>query len=77
LDVDQISNVLPINRRTFFRYRDEFILKVKNPASIKKQTWGGRRNSLMTEEEELEFLSQFINNAEKGFFVSVVPNIMR
>jgi transposase len=73
LGVDKISEVLNINRRTFFKYRDEFIARVKTPDEANKQTWGGRRNFLMTEKEEKKFLSKFIEDAKKGYLVSAVP----
>jgi hypothetical protein len=60
LSVDTISEILHIDPRSFYRYRKEFISRVENSDIIAKKTWGGRRNMLMSEEEEeIEFLSKF------------------
>jgi transposase len=37
-----------------------------------KNSWGGRRNSYLTEQEEIKFLSQFEADAKKENLVSAV-----
>ncbi|MDR2198051.1 MAG: winged helix-turn-helix domain-containing protein [Deltaproteobacteria bacterium] len=68
----EISNVLNISPRTLFKYRDDFISRIENPDQI-KNTWGGRRNFLMTKEDEEKFLSQFLKSAENGEITSLIP----
>ncbi|MDR2436855.1 MAG: hypothetical protein LBD17_02105 [Endomicrobium sp.] len=70
LSVDKISEIFQINRRTFFRYRDEFIKRADKPDEVLKKSWGGRRHMYLTQEEEIKFLGQFVKEAKKGTFVS-------
>jgi hypothetical protein len=70
LSVDEISEVLQINRRTFFRYRDEIITLADNPIDAGKESWGGRRHTYLTQEEETAFLATFIEESRKGAIVS-------
>ncbi|MDR1310132.1 MAG: hypothetical protein LBL95_09615 [Deltaproteobacteria bacterium] len=70
-DAGAIANLLGIDRSTVFRYRDE--LK-KEANGLTKRTlirWGGRRNSLMTEDEEVVFLEKWKEAALSGEAVNL------
>jgi transposase len=68
-DADRVANTLGISRRTVFRDRSN----IRNQDDTSKKTWGGRRNSSMTIEEEREFLSQWQEQATKGGVLTVPP----
>jgi transposase len=68
-DADKASGALGISRRTVFRDRSN----IRNQDDTSKKTWGGRRNSSITIEEEREFLSQWQEQATKGGVLIVSP----
>jgi len=68
-DADRVADTLGISRRTVFRDRSN----IRNQDDTPKKTWGGRRNSSMTIEEEREFLSQWQEQATKGGVLTVPP----
>lgn len=69
LDADRAAEVLGTSRRTVFRNRSN----ICNQDDTQKKTWGGRRNSSMTIEEEQEFLSQWKEKAAAGGVLTVPP----
>lgn len=68
-DAQQAASILGSSRRTVFRDRKN----IRTQDDISKNTWGGRRNSSMTIEEEQEFLSQWQLQAEIGGVLTVPP----
>lgn len=68
-DADRAAETLGISRRTVFRDRS----KIRNQDDTSKNTWGGRRNSSMTIEEERQFLSHWQEQATKGGVLTVPP----
>ncbi|MDP3306088.1 MAG: winged helix-turn-helix domain-containing protein [Erysipelotrichaceae bacterium] len=68
-DADRAADALGISRRTVFRDRSN----IRNQDDTSKKTWGGRRNSSMTIEEERGFLSQWQEQATKGGVLTVPP----
>jgi transposase len=68
-DADQAAAVLGTSRRTIFRNRSNICSQDVTP----KKTWGGRRNSSLTIEEEREFLSQWKEKAVAGEVLTVPP----
>jgi transposase len=70
--VDKISKIFNISRATYFRFRDDIIAEAENGGEPVKQPWGGRRNSLMTEKEEKNFLYSFEKDAREGKLISAV-----
>lgn len=68
-DADQTADVLGTSRRTVFRDRSS----IRNQDDTSKKTWGGRRNSSLTIEEEREFLSQWQEQAMNGGVLTVPP----
>jgi transposase len=68
-DADQTADVLGTSRRTVFRDRSS----IRNQDDTSKKTWGGRRNSSLTIEEEREFLSQWQEQATSGGVLTVPP----
>jgi transposase len=68
-DADRTADVLGTSRRTVFRDRSS----IRNQDDTSKKTWGGRRNSSMTIEEEREFLSQWQEQAMSGGVLTVPP----
>ena len=69
LNADQTAEVLGISRRTVFRNK----AKICNQNDMSKKTWGGRRNSILTIDEEKEFLSQWLDQATTGGVLTVPP----
>jgi transposase len=68
-NAEQAASILGTSRRTVFRDRKN----VRSQDGISKKTWGGRRNSSMTIEDEQEFLSQWQMQAEIGGVLTVPP----
>jgi transposase len=68
-DADRTADALGTSRRTVFRDRSD----IRNQDDTPKRTWGGRRNSSMTIEEEQEFLSQWQEQATRGGVLTVPP----
>jgi transposase len=68
-DADRAADALGISRRTIFRDRNN----IRNQDDTSKKTWGGRRNSTMTIEEERDFLSQWQEQATRGGVLTVPP----
>ena len=68
-DADQTADVLGTSRRTVFRDRSS----IRNQDDTSKKTWGGRRNSSLTIEEEREFLSQWQEQSTSGGVLTVPP----
>jgi transposase len=69
LDADRAADMLGTSRRTIFRNRSN----IRNKDDTPKETWGGRRNSSLTIEEEREFLSQWKEKAASGGVLTVPP----
>lgn len=69
LVAEQTAEALGTSRRTVFRNRSN----ICNQDDTPKKTWGGRRNSSMTIEEEREFLSQWKEKAAAGGVLTVPP----
>lgn len=70
-DADRTAEALGTSRRTVFRDRSN----IRNQDDTSKGTWGGRRNSSMTIEEELEFLSHWQEQATRGGVILTAPPI--
>jgi len=68
-DAERTAEVLGTSRRTVFRDRSS----IRNQDDTSKKTWGGRRNSSMTIEEERKFLSQWQEQATSGGVLTVPP----
>jgi transposase len=68
-NADQAADALGTSRRTIFRNRSN----ISNQDDTHKKTWGGRRNSSMSIEEEKEFLSQWQEKAAAGGVLTVPP----
>jgi transposase len=69
LDAEQTAEVLGTSRRTIFRDR-------KNICSqdvAKPNSWGGRRRSSMTIEQEQSFLAEWESKATDGHILTVPP----
>lgn len=69
LDADRAAGALGTSRRTVFRDRNN----IRRQDNTSKKTWGGRRNSAMTIEEEREFLDQWQEQATRGGVLTVPP----
>jgi transposase len=69
LDANRTADVLGVSRRTVFRNRRY----IRNQDDTKKNSWGGRRRSSMTIEEEREFLARWEAKATAGGVLSVPP----
>ena len=69
ISADKIAEILGTSRRTIFRSRDN----IRNQEDTAKKSWGGRRRSKMTFEEEREFLAQWEDKAAAGGILTVPP----
>ena len=69
LDADRTAEALGTSRRTVYRDRSN----IRNQDDTSKRTWGGRRNSSMTIEEERLFLYQWQEQATRGGVLTVPP----
>jgi len=69
LNADQAAEALGTSRRTIFRDRSN----IRNQDDTPKKTWGGRRNSSMSIEEESDFLSKWQEKAAAGGVLTVPP----
>lgn len=68
-DADRAAELLGTSRRTIFRDRNY----IRNQDGTPRKTWGGRRNSSMSIEEEKDFLSLWQQKAELGGVLTVPP----
>lgn len=69
MSAKQSAHALGISKRTLFRYQAE----IRNQDTRTKTSWGGRRNALLSSEEENEFLASWISKAEHGEVLTVPP----
>lgn len=69
LDSDKAADILGTSKRTVFRNRRN----IRSQDGVSRKTWGGRRNCIMTIEEEREFLSRWADSATAGQVLSVSP----
>lgn len=64
---EQAAAMFGIGLRTVFEDLD----RIRKPDMPKKGKWGGRRNGLMTFEEEQEFLDEYLDAAKEGYILSI------
>jgi hypothetical protein len=69
LDASSTAEILGVSRRTVFRNRTSMC----NKDDTNKNSWGGRRRSSMTIEEERDFLARWEAKATAGGVLSVLP----
>jgi transposase len=70
----QTAALLGVGRATAARLQAEFRqAKKATAASAKERNWGGRRNALLTVEEEEEFLAPWLEQARRGGVLVVSP----
>jgi transposase len=66
--------VLGVGRATVARLQARFRQSAKRMvASVPRRNWGGRRNALLTVEEETEFLTPWLEQARAGGMLVVSP----
>jgi transposase len=70
----QTGALLGVGRATVARLQAEF-RQAKKPTVVagKQRNWGGRRNALLTVEEEEEFLAPWLEQARRGGVLVVSP----
>jgi len=73
--LDQTSSLLGVSRATVCRLQKAFRGKRAIKGAEAKRNWGGRRRSLMTEEEESDFLSSWLEQAKTGGII--VASVIR
>jgi transposase len=71
LDSQTIAHVLQIDKWKVYRHREEVNAETFNKKGPTVSTHGGRRNSLLTEKEEIKFLAKFEKAALAGKMVSL------
>ena len=69
LSAQQAANILGTSRRSVFRNRHN----ICDQDGTSEKTWGGRRWSTMTIEQERAFLAQWEQKATEGGVLSVLP----
>lgn len=69
----QTAALLGVGRATVARLQGAF--RSSKPAAVhaERRNWGGRRNALLTEEEEEEFLAPWLEQARTGGVLVVSP----
>jgi transposase len=70
--LEQTASALGVGRATVARLQAAF-RKERSPQSEPSRTWGGRRQSLLTQEEECAFLKPWLESAAAGNLVVVSP----
>jgi transposase len=63
--LEETAELLGVSRATVHRLQAALRSSCR-PASQARKQWGGRRRVLMTEEQELEFLKPWIEQAKEG-----------
>jgi transposase len=69
--LEQTAAVLGVGRATVARLQTAF--RKKGPGPTRSRNWGGRRQSLLTPEEEAAFLKPWLESAATGNLVVVSP----
>ena len=70
----QTAALLGVGRATAARLKSRFRQSRKPaPARPKREDWGGRRNALMTVDEEKEFLAPWLEQSRSGGMLVVSP----
>jgi transposase len=70
----ETATLLGVGRATVARLRSGFRQSPKSGAARgKRRNWGGRRNALLTVEEEEEFLAPWLEQARAGGMLVVSP----
>jgi transposase len=64
---EEAASLFGVGLRTIFEDLD----KIRKPETVKKGTWGGGNNHLMTFEEETQFLDEFMEKAKSGLIVTM------
>ena len=72
LDASQVAAALHLSLRSVFRYRSD-LTNICEGADDPREDWGGRRNSIFSEDEEQNFLSEWYDMAIKGEIISIYP----
>jgi transposase len=70
--LEQTADVLGVGRATVARLQAAF-RKQSSPVPTSARNWGGRRQSLLTPEEEVAFLKPWLASAATGNLVVVSP----
>jgi transposase len=70
--LEQTANVLGVGRATVARLQVAF-RKQRSVMPVAARNWGGRRQSLLTPEEEIAFLKPWLASAATGNLVVVSP----
>jgi transposase len=70
--LEQTAGVLGVGRATVPRLQTAFRTH-QLPLPNRARNWGGRRKSLLTQEEEVAFLTPWLESAAAGHLVVVAP----
>jgi transposase len=71
--LEQTAEVMGVGRSTVARLQKQFREQVSAGIEQPARNWGGRRRSLMSEEEEVKFLQPWLEPAAAGQMVVVSP----
>jgi transposase len=71
--LEQTARVLGVGRATVARLQARFRRQRLDESPAKPRDWGGRRRSLMSEEQEREFLAPWAEQAKNGGVLVLSP----
>jgi transposase len=69
----QTATLLGVGRATVARLQGRFRRPRSDRGAVRSANWGGRRNALLSREEEEEFLRPWMEQAEQGGILVVAP----
>jgi transposase len=71
--LEQTASLLGVSRASVSRLQAAFRKRGSGSAAASPRNWGGRRRSLLTQEEEAAFLAPWLQSAASGHVVVVSP----
>jgi transposase len=71
--IHQTAQAIGVGHATVSRLRSSFAEPKTDQDNTTTTSWGGRRNALLSLEEEKEFLAPWLEKAEKGVLVVASP----
>lgn len=69
----QTASLLGVGRATVARLQGRFRRPRLGRTGVRSGNWGGRRNALLTREEEASFLCPWLEQAQQGGILVVAP----
>lgn len=73
MTLEQTGQMLGVGRATVHRLQTRFRSRRHDEGASRKSSWGGRRRSLLSVEEERDFLQPWVEQAKTGGVLVVSP----